>query len=100
MHAHIGIWKLNDAGTSSSDALAREIGELFQQQGGFHSYSLVRTDEHEVVAITIFETSAQLHDALQALDNTIRQNLRNLSDGEPERRAGDVIYHLELARPD
>lgn len=100
MHAHIGIWKLNDAGTSSSDAMAREIGELFQQQGGFHSYSLVRTDEQEVVAITMFETSAQLHDALQALDSAVRQNLRNLSGGDPERRAGDVVYHIERAHQD
>lgn len=100
MHAHIGIWKLNQAGTSSSDATAREIGELFQQQGGFHSYSLVRTGEHEVVAITMFETAAQLHDALQAIDYAVRQNLRNLSDGEPQRRAGDVVYHLGRARQD
>ncbi len=99
MHAHIGIWPLNDAGTSSSDSLAREIGELFRQQGGFHSYSLVRTGEHEVVAITMFETSAQLHDALQVISSSIRHNLRNLSGGEPERRAGDVIYHLEHREP-
>lgn len=100
MHAHIGIWTLNDAGASSSDAMAREIGELLQRQGGFHSYSLVRTAEHEVVAITMFETPAQLHDALEAIDRPIRQNLRNLSSGESERRAGDVVYHIESAPRD
>lgn len=100
MHAHIGIWKLNDAGASSSDTMAREIGEFLQQQGGFHSYTLVRTDEQEVVAVTVFETAAQLHDALSELDGLIRLNLRHLSDGAPHRFAGEVVYDLNHVEPD
>ena len=60
----------------------------------------LRARGHEVVAITMFETAAQLHDALQAIDYAVRQNLRNLSDGAPERRAGDVVYHIDQARQD
>lgn len=96
MHAHVSIWKLNDAGTSSSDGISSEIGQTLKEQPGFHSYSLIRTDEHEVVAVTMFETSAQLHDALAAIDPQVLQNMRHVSDGKPVRRAGDVVFHIDV----
>lgn len=93
MHAHINIWKMTEAGESSSDTVARAIAEQLQAQPGFHAYTLVRTAPDEVVAITLFETRAQLHDALAALDTQARENLQQLAAGAPERREGDVILH-------
>ena len=92
MHAHINIWQLNDAGQSSSDGLAREVAERLREQPGFDSYTLVRTGDQEVVAITIFETPAQLHSALEAVRDLTHGNIQNVSVGKPETRAGDVIF--------
>jgi hypothetical protein len=96
MHAHVNIWKLNDAGTSSSDGISREIGESFSEQPGFHSYTLIRTGEREVVAVTMFETSAQLHDALQYLNSKVLENMHHVADGKPVRRDGDVVFHIDV----
>ncbi len=93
MHAHVNIWRLSDAGASSSDTVARDVAERLKQQPGFRSYTLVRTGDHEVVAITMFETPAQLHNATQALADFVQENIHHLVEGEPERHVGDVIYH-------
>lgn len=93
MHAHINIWQANEAGQSSSDTIARGVAERLREQPGFHSYTLVRTGDREVVAVTMFETPAQLHSALEAVRDITHGNIRQVSDGEPETRAGDVIFH-------
>jgi heme-degrading monooxygenase HmoA len=98
MHAHINIWHLNDAGQSSSDNAARAIAESLRSQPGFHSYTLVRTGDREVVAMTLFETPAQLHAALEAISDQAKRNIHQLSAGKPETRAGDVIYHEMVSR--
>ena len=97
MHAHINIWRMNESGQSSSDTVARDVAERLLQQPGFHSYTLVRTGEQEVVAITLFETPAQLHAAVDSISDLVRENLDHLADGKPETRAGDVILH-EMTR--
>jgi hypothetical protein len=96
VHAHVNIWKLNDAGTSSSDGISSQIGKVLKEQPGFHSYTLIRTDEHEVVAVTLFETSAQLHDALEMIDKQVLENMRHVAHGKPVRRAGDVVFHVDV----
>lgn len=93
MHAHINIWQMSDAGQSSSDNVAREVAERLRTQPGFHSYTLVRTGDREFVAITLFETNAQLHSALEAVSGQTEGNIHQLAAGKPETRAGDVIYH-------
>src|SRR3712207_8732454 len=45
--------------SSGSDRISREVAELLRQQAGFHSYSVVRTGDQEVVVITMFESAAQ-----------------------------------------
>ncbi len=93
MHAHINIWKMNEAGESSSDSIARDVAERLRTQPGFHAYTVVRTSDREVVAITLFETSAQLHSAIEAVSDRSRSNIHQVAAGKPETRAGDVIYH-------
>lgn len=95
MHAHINIWHATDAGESSSDESAKEMAAVLSRQGGFHSYTLVRTAEDEVVAITLFETNAQLHAALDAAEPVVRARVDRLTSGKPEHRQGDVIFHLD-----
>ena len=95
MHAHINIWQLNEAGESSSDRMARDVADRLRTQPGFHSYSLVRTGDREVVAITMFETSAQLHSAIEAVRDVTHGNIQHLTAGKPTTRAGDVIFHAE-----
>ena len=95
MHAHVNIWKLNDAGNSGSDRIAREMAEALRQQPGFHSYSVVRTADQEVVVITMFESAAQLHSALETVGGQLRENIEHVSSGRPETRNGDVLFHLD-----
>jgi heme-degrading monooxygenase HmoA len=93
MHAHINIWQMNEAGQSSSDSIAREVAQRLRSQPGFHAYTLVRTSDREVVAITLFETAAQLHTAIEAVSDLAQSNIHQVASGTPETRAGDVIYH-------
>lgn len=93
MHAHINIWQTSEAGESSSDTTSREVADRLREQPGFHAYTLVRTGDSEVVAITLFETAAQLHSAIEAISDITQSNIQNLSSGKPVSRAGDVIYH-------
>ncbi len=93
MHAHINVWRANEAGSGGSDRLARQVAAHLSQQPGFHSYTFVKTGDAEFVAITMFETNAQLHAALDSLDEGIRENLRHVSEGRPEQHVGDVLVH-------
>jgi heme-degrading monooxygenase HmoA len=69
--------------------MARQLRE----QPGFHSYTLVRTDDLEVVAVTMFETAAQSHAAFEAVGSETRDNMHHTTSGQPEHRAGEVILH-------
>ncbi|MDP8908508.1 MAG: antibiotic biosynthesis monooxygenase [Chloroflexota bacterium] len=93
MHAHINVWRANDAGSGGSDRLARQVAAHLRQQPGFHSYTFVKTGDAEFVAITLFETNAQLHAALDSLGEDIRENLDHVTEGRPEHHAGDVLVH-------
>jgi heme-degrading monooxygenase HmoA len=93
MFAHVNIWRLSDQGSSTDDTAAREIGTQLARQEGFRSYTLVRTGEREVVAITLFDTRDHLDMAVQSLAGFVHERLASLTQAEPERRSGDVLYH-------
>ena len=93
MFAHINIWPLNAEGGLPDNTAAREIAARLAQQPGFRMYSLVRTGEREVVAITTFDTEAQLEEAVRSVASLVHERVGPLSDGTPERRRGEVLYH-------
>jgi heme-degrading monooxygenase HmoA len=93
MFAHVNIWPLNEAGSSTDDTAAREIGSQLAQHEGFRCYTVVRTGEREVVAVTVFDTEEHLQLATQALAGFVHERVAPLAMGEPERRRGDVLYH-------
>ena len=93
MFAHVNIWRLNEAGSSTDDTAAREIGSRLAQQEGFRSYTVVRTGNQEVVAVTVFDTEDHLQLATRELAEFVHERVAHLALGEPERRRGDVLYH-------
>jgi heme-degrading monooxygenase HmoA len=94
MHAQVNIWRLNEAGASADDAVAREVGERLAARPGFRSYTLVRTGDREVVAVTVFDSADQLEAAARAVADLIEQRVHPLAAGAPERRRGEVVFHL------
>lgn len=96
MFAHVNIWRLNAAGTSTDDTVAREVGTQLSQQEGFYSYTLVRSGEREVVAISLFDTEDHLEMGMRALADFVRSRVDPLASGPPERRRGDVLYHTTV----
>ena len=95
MYAHINIWRMNEQGGSTDDTTAVEIGTQLSKQPGFNTYTVVRTGEREVVAITVFDTEVHLEEATHAIADFVRARVHPLAQGEPERRRGDVLYHTE-----
>jgi heme-degrading monooxygenase HmoA len=93
MFAHVNIWRLNDAGSSTDDTAAREIGTQLSKQAGFASYSVIRSGPRELVVVTIFDTEDHLQGAVQSLAGFVHQRVAQFAEGEPERRRGDVLYH-------
>jgi heme-degrading monooxygenase HmoA len=93
--AHVNIWRLNEAGASTDDTAAREIGTRLSQESGFHSYTLIRTGEREVVAVTVFDTQHHLDSATANLAAFVHERLAPLAEAEPLRRGGDVLYHTQ-----
>jgi heme-degrading monooxygenase HmoA len=93
MFAHVNVWRLSEEGSSTDDTAAREIGTRLAQQQGFRSYTAIRTGEHEVVAVTIFDTEDHLRQAVQALAGFVHERLAPLVQGAQERHRGDVLYH-------
>jgi heme-degrading monooxygenase HmoA len=95
MHAHVNIWRLNDAGASGGDAVARQVAERLAAQPGFRSYTLIRTGDREVVAVTVFDSAATLEAAAKSAADLVEQRVHPLAAGAPERRRGEVVFHLE-----
>jgi len=93
MFAHVNIWQLNEQGHSTDDTAAREIGTQLSQQEGFRSYTVIRTGEGEVVAITLFDTRDHLEAGMHSVASFVRSRVDTLVQGQPQRRAGDVLYH-------
>ena len=93
MYAHVNIWRLNDAGASTDDTVAREVAAALSRRPGFRSYTLVRTGEREVVAVTVFDSEEPLEAAVQAVADLVRGRVEPLAAGPPERRRGAVVHH-------
>lgn len=94
MYAHVNIWPMNQAGATSEDASAREVAGRLRQKPGFLSYTLIRTGQQEVVAVTVFQSERQLEDALKSVADVVRQRVDPLAAGEPIRREGEVLYQV------
>ncbi len=95
MFAHVNIWRLSEAGASTDDTAAREIGTRLSQENGFRFYTLIRTGEREVVAVTVFDTEDHLNFATANLAAFVHERLAPLAAADPQRRRGDVLYHTQ-----
>ena len=93
MYAHVNIWPLKPAGASSEDTVAHEVAARLRVRPGFRAYTLVRTGAQEVVAVTVFDTESQLAEALRTAADLVEHRVLPLAEGEPERRAGQVLFH-------
>jgi hypothetical protein len=93
MYAHVNIWHLNPRGATSDDAAAHEIAASLRARPGFCAYTLVRTGEREVVAVTVFDSEAHLQEALEQVAEIVRNRVLPLAEGEPVRRRGEVLFH-------
>jgi hypothetical protein len=82
-----------DASATWDDTAARAIGARLQEQPGFRSYTVVRTGEWDVVAVTVFESVGQLELALATVADLVREGVRPLAAEAPERREGVVLMH-------
>jgi hypothetical protein len=92
-YAHVNIWHLNEAGASPDDTAAHEIGAALSGRPGFRSYTLVRTGQQEVVAVSVFDSQEQLEEAMHAIAPLVHKRVTPLATGGPERRQGEVLYH-------
>ena len=94
MYAHVNVWMMNDAGAAWDDTAARAIADALHEQPGFRSYTLVRSGEWQVIAVTVFETEAALTAAMEAVAPLVRERVRPLAAEPPARYGGAVLYHL------
>jgi hypothetical protein len=92
-YAHVNRWSLKARGAGVDDTAARRVADVLERQPGFVAYALVRTGAREVIAVTIFETQAQLRRAMQDVAPSVRHHVRPLADAEPERRQGVVLHY-------
>jgi hypothetical protein len=92
-YAHVNRWRLNDRGATANDTAARLIAAELERQPGFVSYALIRTGAMEVVAITMFETEAQLQQAMETVSPLVRRHVRPLAAAKPEHREGSVLHY-------
>jgi len=94
MHAHVNIWQLSATGATSDNTVAAKIAEHLEQAPGFRSYTLVRTADREVVAMTVFDSRNQLEAALGLVSEIVSREVTPLVEGSPAVRRGDVLYHV------
>lgn len=92
-YAHVNRWRLNDRGATGDDTAARLIAGELERQPGFVSYAVIRTGAMEVVAITVFDTEAQLQQAMETVAPLVRRHVRPLAANKPEHREGPVLHH-------
>ena len=98
MYAQVTVWRLNEAGDSPSNAASREVAEALRAEPGFRSYTLARTGTHEVTSVLLFEEEEQLDAALAKIRSVVHEHVAPLTAGDPERRRGEVVYHVSVAR--
>ena len=93
MYAHVNIWTLSTSGATSDNTVAAKIAEHLERAPGFRSYTLVRTGDREVVAVTVFDSAHQLEAAMGLVDELVTRDVRPLVEGSPSMRQGEVLYH-------
>jgi hypothetical protein len=94
MYAHVNVWMMNDAGAVWDDSAAREIGAALREQPGFRAYTLVRSGEWQVIAVTVFESQEALDAALAEIAPLVRARLHPLASEAPARYQGAVLHHV------
>lgn len=98
MYAHVNVWTLADRGTAWKDEAARTIAARLRDQPGFHSYTVIRTGESELVVVTVFDSSGELDHAIEAVGPAVREHIVPLVEPEPEKRTGAVLLHVPAPR--
>jgi heme-degrading monooxygenase HmoA len=93
MFARVNIWQMNPAGMSTDDTVAREVAASLAEQPGFHSYTLVRSGEREVVAVLVFDSETHLDAAVKSVAGLVHQRVEPLAAAPPERRRGEVLHY-------
>jgi len=79
---------MKDAGAKWDDRASHEIGAALSAQPGFIAYTVVRTGEWEVVAVTVFERERALETAIGAVKPLVRARLAPLAAEVRERYDG------------
>jgi hypothetical protein len=96
-YAHVNVWQLGEGDDPADQTAATAIAGRLRAQPGFRSYTVVRTGEHEIVAVTVFDSESQLRVALDAVDDLVRGRVRPLAAAPPRRHAGPVVHHEAVA---
>jgi hypothetical protein len=94
VYAHVNIWKMNDRGAAWDDSAAREVGAVLREQPGFRSYTVIRSGEWEIIAITLFDSEAAIDAAMVAVAPLVRARVKPLAAEEPARHRGTVVHHV------
>jgi quinol monooxygenase YgiN len=94
MYAHVNIWMMNDLGATRDDTAARAIAAALREQPGFRSYTLVRSGEWQVIAVTVFESEAALTAAMEVVAPLVHERVAPLATEPPARYGGTVLHHL------
>src|SRR5687767_9204839 len=87
MDAHVKLWNLNSPCASYDDAAVRELVARLRQQPGFRSFTVLHTDQRELAAVAVFETTEQLARVASLLSRTVAPSAAR----SPDRRRGDVL---------
>ena len=87
MDAHVKLWNVNSPSASYDDAAVRDLAARLRQQPGFRSFTVLHTDQRELAAVAVFETTEQLAHVAALLNCTVAPS----SARDPDRRRGDVL---------
>jgi hypothetical protein len=93
MYAHVNVWTLSASGATSDNTVAAKIAQQLECAPGFRSYTLVRTGEREVVAVTVFDSQHQLEAAMGLVGEIVSRDVTPLVEGSPSVRQGEVLFH-------
>lgn len=92
-YAHVNVWRLGESDDPADTSTANAIARRLREQPGFRAYTVVRTGQHEIVAVTVFDSESQLRAALDTVADLVRGRVRPVAAARPEHRAGPVLHH-------
>jgi hypothetical protein len=78
---------IDEAGRRAADGL----GPIMKQSPGFIAYYIVRFGEQVGGSISLFESQRAAEDAHKKALSWLKSNLADLTEGEPEVMAGEVL---------